>query len=232
MIIYGWNAKNIKQAPLENYECPQCQQKQSVLVIFAKYVHIFWIPVFPFKKSAVIVCNNCKKETEEKAISLGAGVSVAQLKSAVPIPKYLFSGLALLLVGISLLVYQGMEEDKQEQAYLAAPEVGDVYLVKSTEETSEYNHLLFKIREVHGDSLYISYSSFGYTGIISHLDPKDGFYDIMYAVHKDYLKKFDETGELKKVFRGYTESTGFNREVKFIPDSLEYYQPEADTTGQ
>jgi hypothetical protein len=220
MIVYGWNAKNIKQAPLENYECPQCQQKQSVLVIFAKYVHIFWIPVFPYKKSAIIVCNHCKKETEEKAIALGAGVSVAQLKSTVPIPKYLFSGLALLIVAISYIVYLGMEEDKQERAYIAAPEVGDVYLVKSTEETSQYNHFLFKIREIHGDSLYISYTSFGYTGMITQLDPKDGFYDIMYSVHKSFLKKFDETGELKKVFRGYSASTGFDREVLFVPDSL------------
>lgn len=220
MIVYGWNAKNIKQAPLENYECPQCQQKQSVLVIFAKYVHIFWIPVFPYKKTAVIVCNNCRKETEEKAIALGSGVSVGQLKNAVPIPKYLFSGLALIIAAISYIVYLGMEEGKQEQAYLAAPEIDDVYLIKSTEETSQYNHFLFKIREIQGDSLYISYSSFGYTGMITQLDPKDGFYDIMYSVHKDFLKKFDETGELKKIFRGYSASSGFDREVPFLPDSL------------
>lgn len=220
MIVYGWNAKNIKQAPLENYECPQCQQKQSVLVIFAKYVHIFWIPVFPYKKSAIIVCNNCKKETEEKAIALGAGVSVAQLKSTVPIPKYLFSGLALLIAAISYIVYLGMEEDKQEQAYIASPQVGDVYLFKNAEETSQYNHYLFKIREIHGDSLWISYSSFGYTGMVTQLDPKDGFLNVMYSVHKDRLKKFDEIGELKKVFRGYSASAGFDREVEYKPDSL------------
>jgi hypothetical protein len=232
MIVYGWNAKNIKQAPLETYECPQCQQKQSVLVIFAKYVHIFWIPVFPYKKSAVIVCNHCKKETEETAITLGPGVSVAQLKGAVPIPKYLFSGLALLLAAISYIVYLGWSEGKQEQAYLAAPEVGDVYLVKSTEETSQYNHLLFKIREIHGDSLYISYNSFGYNGMITQLDPKDGFYDIMYSVHKDFLKKFDASGELKKIFRDYSESAGFDREVEFQLDSLGGDQPETETTAQ
>jgi transcription elongation factor Elf1 len=226
MIVYGWNAKNIKQAPLENYECPQCQQKQSVLVIFAKYVHIFWIPVFPYKKSALIVCGHCKKETEEKAIALGAGVSVAQLKSAVPIPKYLFSGLAILIAAISYITYLGMEEGKQEQAYIAAPEVGDVYLVRDAEETSQYNHILFKIREVQGDSVYISYSSFGYTGMITQLDPKDGFYDIMYAVHKDFLKKFDETGELKKVFRGYSASAGFDQEVKFQLDSMRVEEEE------
>jgi transcription elongation factor Elf1 len=232
MIVYGWNAKNIKQAPLENYECPQCQQKQSVLVIMAKYVHLFWIPVFPFKKSALIVCNNCRKETEEKSIALSAGVSVAQLKSTVPIPKYLFSGLAILIAAISYIVYLGIEEDKQEQAYIAAPAVGDVYIVKSAEETSQYNHILFKIREVHGDSVYISYSSFGYTGMITQLDPKDGFYDMMYSVHKDFLKKFDEKGELKKVFRGYSASAGFDQEVKFQLDSMGVEEENQESTAQ
>jgi len=226
MIVYGWNAKNIKQAPLENYECPQCQQKQSVLVIFAKYVHIFWIPVFPYKKSAVIVCQHCKKETEEKAIALGTGVTIAQLKTSVPIPKYLFSGLALLITAIGYFTYQGIQDDKQEQAYITSPQVGDVFLVKSEEETSQYNHFLFKIREIHGDSLWISYSSFNYNGIITQLDPKDGFLNVVYSIHKDLLKKFDETGELKKVFRGYSATAGFDQEVEFKPDSLGVDQQE------
>ena len=226
MIVYGWNAKNIKQAPLESYECPQCQQKQSVLVIVAKYVHIFWIPVFPFKKSAVLVCNHCKKETDEKNIVLGTGVTIAQLKSAVPIPKYLFSGLALLIAAIGFFTYQSIQDDKQEKAYIAEPQVGDVFLMKSAEETSQYNHFLFKIREIHGDSVYISYSSFNYNGFVSKLDPKDGFLNIIYSLHKDALKKFDETGELRKVFRGYSASAGFDQEVEFKPDSASVENPE------
>jgi hypothetical protein len=221
MIVYGWNAKNIRQAPLENYECTQCQQKQSVIVIFAKYVHLFWIPVFPYKKTAIIVCTHCKQETEEKAITLGTKDAIQQLKSAVPIPKYLFSGLALITLAIAYFTYKGIKDSEKEQAYLSNPQAGDIYLMKSEEEKGPYKYFLTKVRKVEGDSLWVSYSSFGYNGMVTKLDPKDGFYNVMYSMHKDGIKDFSKSGELKKVMRDYSASDGFDREVEFQePDSV------------
>ncbi len=215
MIVYGWNAKNIKQAPLENYECPNCQQKQSVIVIFAKYVHLFWIPVFPFKKTAVIVCTNCKYETEEKNILMGTKGAIQQLKSAVPIPKYLFSGLALILIAVAYFTYEGRQNREREKAYLSDPKAGDIYFLRREKDTSQYNHFIMKVRKVEGDSLWLSYSSFVYNGIVTKLDPRDGFYDIMFSMHKDDLQEFRTSGELKKVMRGYSASDGFDQEVEF-----------------
>jgi hypothetical protein len=221
MIVYGWNARNIKQAPLETYECPHCQQKQSVLVIFAKYIHIFWIPLFPFKKTAVVVCSNCKHETEEKAITLGSTATIKQLKAAVPIPKYLFSGLALIIIAIGYFTYQGMQDDKRDQSYIDNPQAGDVYLIKSDEALNEYNHYLLKVRDVDGDSLWVSYSSYYYNGIVTQLDPNDGFYNIMYPMHKDGIKDYNKSGALKKVMRDYNSAAGFDREIEFVEsDSL------------
>ena len=222
MIVYGWNAKIIKQALLDNYECPSCQQKQSILVIAAKYVHIFWIPVFPFKKTALIICNHCKSETDEKAITLGTNETIKLLKAAVPIPKYLFSGLLLIIIGIGSLAYSEINESQQEQAYLSDPQVGDVYLIKDSEEPSVYNHYLMKIRDIAGDTLWVSYSSYGYNGIVSQLDPEDGFYNLMYSIHKNDINEFSESGALKKVIRDYLPSTGFDREIEYqLPDSLD-----------
>ncbi len=215
MIVYGWNAKNIKQALLDTYECPNCQQKQSVLFISAKYIHIFWIPLFPFKKSAIIVCNHCKHETDEKAITQITGATVNQLKAAVPLPKYLFSGLALLMVAIGYLTYNGVQNNKLEQAYIKDPHIGDVYLIKSNEEPTEYNHYFLKVRDLVGDSLWVSSSAYFYNGIVSQLDPKDGFYNVMYPMHKNGIKEFETNGALKKVMRNYATSTGFDREVEY-----------------
>lgn len=221
MIIYGWNAKNIKQAPLDDYECPQCQQKQSVIVIFAKYAHIFWIPVFPYQKTAVIVCTHCKHETQENAITLGTKDTIKQLKAAVPIPKYMFSGLALIALAIAYFTYQGIQNSEREQSYINDPHVGDIYLIKNEEEKTQYNHFLMKVRKVEGDSLWVSYSSFNYNGIVSKLDPKDGFYNIMFSMHKNGIKDFSKSGELKKVIRDYSPSDGFDQEVEFHePDSV------------
>lgn len=221
MIIYGWNAKNIKQAPLDNYECTNCHQQQSVIVIFARYVHIFWIPVFPYKKTAVIVCTNCKHETDEKAIMLGTKGIIQQLKAAVPMPKYLFSGLALITVAIVYFTYLGIQTSEREQTYINDPKAGDIYFIKSKEEKSPYNHFLLKVRKVEGDSLWVSYSSFNYNGIVTKLDTKDGFYNIMYPMHRNGIKEYDKSGELKKVLRDYAASDGFDQEVEYHePDSV------------
>lgn len=221
MIVYGWNAKIVKQAPLDDYECPNCHQKQSVMVILVRYVHLFWIPFVPFKKTAVIVCNHCQHETEEKAITLGTKEAIQQLKGAVPIPKYLFSGLVLITLAIAYFIYQDKKDGEREQAYLNDPHVGDVYIVKSKEEKSAYNHYLMKVRKVEGDSLWVSYSSFNYNGLVSKLDPKDGFLNVMYAIHKNGIKDLNTSGELKKVYRDYSSYNGFDQEVEFHqPDSL------------
>ena len=220
MIVYGWNAKIIKQAPLESYECSGCKQKQSDIIIAAKYIHIFWIPVFPFRKTALIVCKNCGHKSDEESIMLDSR-AIKQLKSAVPIPKYLFSGLALIIFAISFIAYNGIKESEQEQAYVDDPRVGDVYLIKDREEPSEFNHYLMKVRDIAGDSLWVSYSSFSYNGIVSQLDAKDGFYDLMYSIHKNAIKEFSNSGDLKKVMRDYESSAGFDREIEFHLDSLD-----------
>lgn len=216
MIIYGWSAKNLKQAPLENYPCPQCQRNESLLVILAKYIHIFWIPVFPYKKSAMVFCTQCKLEThDENAILFGTESTLKKLKSTVPLPPYLFSGLALILVAIGYFTYAGARDEQLEQNYLNDPRMGDVYLLKRSDEPSAYNHYLLKVRDVAGDSLWVSASSYMYNGVVNRLDPEDGFYDIMYPVHKQDIQALRQSGELKKVMRDYGASAGFDRDVEY-----------------
>ena len=216
MIVYGWNSRNLKQAPLQNYQCPNCQQSESHIVILAKYVHIFWIPVFPYKKSAIVFCTQCKHEThDENAIMLGSESAVKKLKATVPLPFYLFSGLALILLAIGYFTYAGTKDDKREQSYVEDPRKGDVYLIKNSEEPTTYNHYLLKVRDVVGDSLWVSSSTYNYNGIISQLDPEDGFYDIMYPIHKRVIEDFRKSSELKKVMRDYPASSGFNRDIEY-----------------
>ena len=216
MIIYGWNSKNIKQAPLESYVCPNCNEKNSTLTIFAHYAHVFWIPLFPYKKSAQIVCANCKLESSEKTLSDETKGTIKQLKSAVGIPKYLFSGLVLIVLLVGYLTYTVNQNAELKQAYIDNPQIGDVYIIEDTEETSEYNHFLLKVSDIVDDRLWVSFSSYTYNGIVQELDQADGFYDIMYSMHKNGLQEYDQTGELKKVIRDYTPETGFDRVIEFV----------------
>ena len=221
MIIYGWNTKNIKQAPME-HECANCGQKEAQIAIFSHYAHIFWIPLFPYKKSAQIVCSHCNYAAEEKDFKKDSEMrnNLKQLKAAVGVPKYLFTGLIILVLGIGFLIYNGNKNTQLEEQYISNPEVGDVYLLKDLEEQSAYKYYLLKVVDLEDDSLYMSFNSYTYNGIISSLDPKDGFYNISYATHKDEIKQMHQEGVLKKVYRDYTDRSGFNRTLEFtLPDS-------------
>ena len=215
MIIYGWNSKNIKQAELESYNCPECGEKKSVIAIFAHYVHIFWIPLFPYKKSASIVCSHCQLATEEKTMSSEMKGTISQLKSTVSTPKSLFSGLLLLAVAVVFFSFRSYQNEQLEQSYLENPQIGDVYVLKDLEESSEYKHFLMKINEIESDSLWVSFNSYSYTDIITELDPRDGFYNYEYSIHRSALDEFQQTGELKKIIREYTASAGFERIIEY-----------------
>ena len=222
MIIYGWNSKNIKQADLGDYVCPNCNEKQSVIAIFAHYLHIFWIPLFPFKKSAKIVCGHCQLDTEEKTMSDDMKGTIKQLKATVSPPKSLFSGLILVAAAVAFFSFSSVKNTQQEQQYIENPQVGDVYVLKDPEESTAYDHFLMKINEVNGDSLWVSFSAYSYDGIVSELDPSDGFYNYEYSIPKSTLGTYQESGELRKVMRDYTSAAGFDRVIEYEEaDTLE-----------
>ena len=217
MIIYGWNSKNIKQAELEAYNCPECGEKQSAIAIFSHYVHIFWIPIFPYKKSAKIACGHCQLATEEKSMPEEMKETIGQLKSSVSTPKSLFSGLLLLMIAVAFFSFRSFKNEQLEQSYIESPQIGDVYVLKDLEESSEYKHYFMKLNEIENDSLWVSFNSYSYTGIITELDPRDGFYNYEYPIHKSALQEFQQSGELKKIIRDYSSAAGFDRIVEYEP---------------
>ncbi|TRX54279.1 zinc-ribbon domain-containing protein [Fulvivirga sp. M361] len=216
MIIYGWNNKTIKQAPLENMACDNCQEQNLFLTIYSKYVHIFWIPLFPFKKSALMHCGHCQKATEEKQMTPDFKEKIKQLKNSVSTPKYLYSGLIIIVLAIGYFSFAGSQAKKMEQAFLEEPMEGDIYKnIDKTEETT-YKYYLWKVAKVENDSVFVSPSSYSYDGIPTKLEPEDGFYNFSYAIHKNELRDMYEKGEVKKILRDYDgESTGFNRVVAY-----------------
>lgn len=221
MIIYGWNTKNIKQAPLEIYECPSCKENKSVIAVFAYYAHIFWIPLFPYKKTIQITCTNCQLQTEEKAMPPDLKGKMKLLKSSVSIPKYLFAGLGVIILILAGFVYNDIKQSNQEEVFINNPQPGDVYILKDLKEKSAYNHYLMKVNQVETDSLVVVFNAYTYNGLIDKLETADGFYDISYIIHRDKLKEFKNSGELKKVLREYTSTAGFDRILEYSePDSL------------
>ena len=221
MIIYGWNSKNIKQAPLgETYECPDCHQKQSVLAIFASYFHIFWIPLFPYRKQAQVICMNCERAEKDKHLEDDMKQKVKQLKGAVKTPWWMFSGLGIILLLVTFSFISEFFDGQERTSMVSSPEVGDVYVIHDPTETSEYDHYLMKVLTVADDSLFVTVTSYSYNGVVDQLDSKDGFYDISFGIHRDEIAGYDASGELKKIYRDYTSIAGFDRVIEYeIPDA-------------
>lgn len=225
MIIYGWNSKNIKQAPIENHKCGYCGDKNSQLAVIAQYFHIFWIPLLVYRKSIHVVCMSCKLYLEEKEFppeDHEFKQKLKTLKKAVRTPIYLYAGLIVLAVGIGHVIFKSLQNNYLQSGYIQNPEIGDVYVLKDPDELSRYNHYLLKVEDIVGDSLHVTFNSFSYNSVIEELNASDGFYDVWYSMHINELHELDQSGELKKVIRDYSTYSGFNRVLEYqFPDSSE-----------
>lgn len=101
MIIYGVREKFFKAFEVSQEKCGNCGNDQSVLYLFCKYVHIYWIPVFPFKKVARLECQHCKAVKDEAEMTDQEKVLTENLKRSSKYPKKYF---ALTIIIILLFV--------------------------------------------------------------------------------------------------------------------------------
>jgi hypothetical protein len=68
LYVFGTKGKAIKGKVVENEACTHCGQTTQVVTPVIRYFHIFWIPVFLYKKIFVLVCPHCKKQTTSKQV--------------------------------------------------------------------------------------------------------------------------------------------------------------------
>lgn len=64
MIIFGVRNKLLKNPVAQPMllHCDYCQSGNTVQAYWMiKYLHIFWIPMFPYGKQTITVCTHCKK---------------------------------------------------------------------------------------------------------------------------------------------------------------------------
>lgn len=216
MIIYGWNSKILKHAPLENVECEHCHEKSSQIGIISNYFHVFWIPLFPYSKKATIVCNHCSHVTSEKQMSPDFKAKVSALKAAVPTPKYLFAGVGIIAALVVFFQVNSYYAEYEQQNFLQEPLAGDIYILKDNDESSAYKYYLLKLKNIEEDTLLVTYNSLFYNGIPDKLEPRDGFYDFAVRIAKSDIATMDGKGEIQKVIRDYGDNEGYNRTVEYV----------------
>lgn len=217
MIIYGWNTKRIKNAPIPNRVCPHCQQKDtSYFDAYGSYVHIFWIPVFPYKKQAFIACNNCQAAIEESGMDAETKSKFKLLKGAVKLPVYMFSGLILIAIAIAFGIFSSIQTDMEKEDFITSPLRNDVYTVYDSEEPSSYKYYLMKVVLADEDSVVFAPNTYSYDAIPDQLDPEDGFLaDWIVSFHREDLLQMYNNGDIKKIERAYSNSKGYDQAVYY-----------------
>src|SRR5690606_7429466 len=151
MIVYGSRATEVAQQ-LTPEVCNNCGAQNSVRVyIFQKYAHVFWIPIFPFIKTGVSQCENCKQIVEIKDMSPEVKSNYTALKKEAKAPIWTFSGLAIVAVLFIVGIISARNQDARTAKYILDPQVGDVYTVK----TEEQNYTLYKVEYVEDEDVYM-----------------------------------------------------------------------------
>ena len=106
MIIFGTGSSNLKTNNTKSYDCGNCETQNTVNFSFwAKYFHIFWIPVFPYSKKGISQCRNCKQALyfNEMPQKMKDDYNAASAEVKSPFTHYI----GLMIIGIAALFIIG-----------------------------------------------------------------------------------------------------------------------------
>ncbi len=157
MLIYGNRATKTGHQSLFGIKCPHCQTKDSLeMYTFSRYAHLFWIPMFPYKKEAVTQCNHCKQVLNKKEFTSDLMQQYEEMQANTKKPLWQFAGLGVFGGLIALGVYTAAQDDKKDITYLSAPKTGDVYEIK----LGYREYTLYKVSDVLADSVYVMPNQF------------------------------------------------------------------------
>ncbi|TYZ07860.1 hypothetical protein FY528_14275 [Hymenobacter lutimineralis] len=155
MIIYGTNGSHVRTVAAPALACPACANPgQLSLSVFSRYAHIYWVPLVPYAKPAVAQCLHCKgawtlKELPPEATNIREDLQT--LKKQTMAPWWHWSGLVVLLLLAAWGLWASGRDQKENAAYLAAPQVGDIYTVRENDSAGEYS--LLKVVRTQGNTV-------------------------------------------------------------------------------
>jgi hypothetical protein len=198
MIIYGSNSKELAKEVLTD-KCQNCGTQNSIdMYVFQKYAHIFWIPFFPMGKTGLSQCDHCKQILKLKEMPATLTASYDNLKAQTKTPIWMFSGLALVAVLITIGVINENKKNEKNAQLILTPKSGDIFEVK----TKDNQYTLYKVDQVEGDSVFIQPNNYE-VNKISGLDDlkKKDYSNDTYGFSKSELKEMLNKGEILDIER-------------------------------
>ena len=150
MIFYGTGGKHFVTCTLPHAACPACHVPDRLQVgLVSRYAHVYWVPLFPYQKIAVLQCTSCGSSWEAPGPpALAPALRDTKRQHAHPV--WTWSGLVLLaLLGLGSYLF-GLRDHRNDEALLANPRPGDIYTVHSD---SAQAYSLLKVLRVGGNGV-------------------------------------------------------------------------------
>jgi hypothetical protein len=200
MIIYGWRESKIKTQQMKNETCPDCKETGSMIgVLFTKYFHIFWIPLFPYSKKGVFHCPNCSNRFDQKSLMHHLPRAYQNFKSDTKIPIWQFSGLILVLGIVLWTIWSSQADKNKEKEYVQNPIVGDVYVY----EVAPGAFSTFKVTDLMEDSLVFVQNNYQIDVLsgIRDIDQDSSYSHVEYIISNHEIGEMYEENEIRDIIR-------------------------------
>jgi hypothetical protein len=201
MIIYGSKNKQLAKETLMD-KCPHCGNQHCIdMHVFQKYVHLFWLPLFPIGKTGVSQCDHCKQVLKLNQMPGSLKTSYDNIKSGTKTPLWMFTGLAVIAIIITMGILSERKKDERNATLILTPFKGDIYEIK----TNEGQYTLYKVDQTIGDTVFVRFNQFESNKISGLTDLKQkgdtAFIDDLVPILKPKLREMLKNGEIIDIKR-------------------------------
>ena len=133
MIFYGTNSFHIRTDKIKSV-CTNCNSENTTSVnIFSQYFHVFWIPVFPFRKYSVTNCTHCQLSSDKSQYSNEIKDKINIIKKTARTPLKTFAGLLIVGLLIAATTVGAVLDNNNTQDYGQNPKPQDRYFFESND---------------------------------------------------------------------------------------------------
>jgi hypothetical protein len=200
MIIYGTRASHIKSVQLEKETCTSCNTKGALLLsTYARYAHVFWIPIFPIGRVSASQCQHCKQLLESDQMPAQIKAYHERNVAETRVPLWQFAGLVLIGIAIAFGVYANQNSKEERAMFFKSPMAGDVYEYK----TEEGAYSTFRLSDVATDTVSVNFNNYEVDKIsgLYKIEKEENYSDTTYYLSRVQLTEMDSAGEIVDIDR-------------------------------
>lgn len=160
IFFYGAGARVLNEIHLPEERPEGVGEEGVVLAVMSRYIHLFWIPLISIGKKVVAIDVLTEEEIKKRNFTKRMKEEAAVLKETSRVPLRHFSGLAIVLLSVLVLLGRDKIKHIALQKELRKPLIGDIYFMK--DEDREYPFYFARNVGAVNDAIMIEVSNAGY----------------------------------------------------------------------